>query len=61
VYLLLHVTFNPLTSKDIANSVSKFGGYFVYSCSVNCYGLLCFRTLECQAFIQEPECTPSTS
>jgi len=35
--------------------------YFVHSYSVNCCSLLCFGTLEGQAFIQEPECTPSTS
>jgi len=34
---------------------------FVHSCTVNCCGLLHFRTLEGQGFFMEPECTHSTS
>ena len=46
-----------LTSKDVANSVEVWRN-FVQSYSVTWCGLLCCRTLEGQAFIQEPECTP---
>jgi len=46
-----------MTTKVAANSVLNF----VRSYLVNCCGMLCIWTLEGQAFIQGPECTPSTS
>jgi len=55
-----HLVNSKKTYKDVANNVPIFGRN-VHSYWVNCCGLLCCRTLEGHAFIQEPECTPSTS
>ena len=61
-YIQIHCNLvNPLTPNETikgSHSVSKFGG-ILFTLLVNCCSLLCFR-IQGQAFIPEPECTPST-
>ena len=55
---------NPLTQNDLYirhKQCVEVWRNFVHSYSVNWCGSLCFRTHDGQTFIQEPECTPSTS
>ena len=57
-------SFKPLTLNDLymrRKLCVEVWSNFVHSYSVECCGSRCFSTLEGQAFIQEPECTPSTS
>ena len=45
----------------MSQTVRKVWRNFVHSYSVTCCGLLCCRTLEGQAFFQEPESTPAST
>ena len=51
MYVQIIVLVNVLLSTEVSRNV-------VDAFSVNCCGMLSCRTLECQAFIQVPECTP---